>query len=168
MPVIRNLVDWVGHVPHLAAQVAGDRVAAVRHRDILIARAVRGLCSVQRGDDAVMVKRWSVQSLQQGKRAHSASSRTSTTPAQFNARGSTHLLLLHLPPSGSIAAWSCFSGCGTSRSCGGGQHMLCQHHAINRVAAMGSVATQSMQIVRNHVHTCAGPHDISSAGRHCP
>jgi hypothetical protein len=60
VPVIRNLVDWVGHVPQLAAQVAGDRVAAVRHRDILIARAVRGLCSVQRGDDAVMVKRWPV------------------------------------------------------------------------------------------------------------
>jgi hypothetical protein len=53
VPVIRNLVDWVGYVPHLAAQVAGDRAAAVRHRDILTARAVRGLCSVQRGDDGV-------------------------------------------------------------------------------------------------------------------
>ena len=58
--------------PTPAAQVAGDRVAGVRHRDILIARAVRGLCSV-RGDDAVMVKRWPVHSFDHNaiKRAHS-------------------------------------------------------------------------------------------------
>jgi hypothetical protein len=49
VPVVRNLVDRVGHVPHLAAQVTGQRVAVVRLRDSLTARAVRGLCSVQRG-----------------------------------------------------------------------------------------------------------------------
>ena len=168
MPVIRNLVDWVGHVPHLAAQVAGDRVAGVRHRDISIARAVRGLCSMQRGDDAVMVKRWPVHSFDHNtiKRAHSASSRTST----IKRKGQ------HTPPSSPPPSIGLHRGLELLLGLWHVEIMWWRTtHAVsassrhqNHVAAMGSVTTQCMQSVCNHVHTCAGLHDISSAGRHCP